>query len=201
MKCVHIILSTFMHVYLVGASSRQGWSHYSSIGYDIPKHKDDPFLGLGKFWMSHAEDPDTVFHSVTNDKERSHQVAHSATPCGAELWSAMKYDGQSNKLEMLGFEPHFFGSSRIAVNVEECNEDHSGCEAWLKTRTDYPGQLEFSCPNYLLYKNRLKKRPNIIVQMAAFAEQINTCDSVKKFDEEQSKGFGTASNVRAPLCV
>jgi hypothetical protein len=124
---------------------------------------------------------------VTNDKEHSDKVAHSATPCGAELWSAMKYDDQASKFEMLGFEPHFFGSSRIAVNVEETNEDHSGCEAWLKTRTDYPGQLEFSCPNYLLYKNKLKKRPNAIVQVAAFAEQIETYDSVEKFDEEQSK--------------
>ena len=61
MKCVRIVLSTFMmhvHLDLAGASSHQGWGHYSSIGYDIPGYKDNPIVGLGKFWMSIAEDPD-----------------------------------------------------------------------------------------------------------------------------------------------
>ena len=67
MKCVHIILSAFM-MYLAGASNHQGWSHYSSVGYRIPRHKSDPILGLGEFWMSIAEDPDTVRHSVTTTR-------------------------------------------------------------------------------------------------------------------------------------
>ena len=156
MKCVHIILSAFMmYLRVAGASNHQGWSHYSSVGYRIPRHKSDPILGLGEFWMSIAEDPATVRHSVTDDKERSDQVAYSATPCGAELWSAMKYDDQTKIWGMLGFEPHFFGSSRIAINVEESNEDHSGCEAWLNTCTDSSaGQLQ-SSPVQIIFSTKI----------------------------------------------
>ena len=164
MKFILTILFTCICMYSVDA-----WSHFSSIGYDllrdIPEYKDSPKLGLEKFWLSTAEDPDTVYHSVTNANGRSDEVAHSTTPCGAELWSAIKFNDQLYARDLLGFDPHFFGSSRIAVDVEERNEDDNECEAWLKAHADCTlGQLEFDCPNYLLYKNRLKERPNVIVQ-------------------------------------
>ena len=214
MKYILTLLCTCMCMHSADAWFHvDAWPHYSSIGYDLQKYisenKDNPSLGLAKFYTFYGDDPATVHYPVANDL-----VSLSATPCGAELWAAAKYNDQLKANESLGFVPHFFGSSRIALKVEERNEDDSECNAWLNANADgslrvgslefncLVGSLEFNCPNYLLYKKILKDRPNVIVQMAAFAEEIETYDSVEKYYEEQLKlPFKTSSKSFGHLSV
>jgi len=71
---------------------------------------------------------------------------------GAELWSA--FDGNN----WLGFEPHFCSESdnHVSATVETIELDHTGMEASIRANGGDGLPIEFSCPNFAVFKNKLK---------------------------------------------
>jgi len=160
------------------AAAIKPWGHYSTIGYRYEQRPDeDPSQSLGRFCKTLLRDPSTEKIRFDSNNEPMYR---SATPCGAELWCAV-----TRESGVLGFEPHFFGSSRVRVEVTGTNEDWSGLEAWIEAHDKYGFPLEFACPNNAIHKDRLKSFVDI--QLAAFASEIDTFDTLEKYAEEQSK--------------
>ena len=162
------------------AAAIKPWGHYSTIGFRYEERPDEyRSQAMMRFWQSILQDPSTEKISYEKD---SNPMYRSATPSGAELWCAVTQEN-----EVLGLEPHFFGSSRVPVRVTKTNKDWSGLEAWLKARIDDEFPLEFACPNYAMHKDRLKSNPFVDIQLTAFASEIETFDTLEKYDDEQSK--------------
>jgi len=155
------------------------WGHYSTIGFDYEQRPDEELTeATSRFYTSLVQDNNTEQIQFDN-----HFMFRRATPSGAELWMVV-----TGERVALGFEPHFFGPSRVAVEVTKTNEDCSGFEAWIEARcVDNDLPLEFSCPNYAMNKDSLKMNSFVEIQLAAFAHGIETFDTVEKFNEESSK--------------
>jgi hypothetical protein len=183
MKYVVAIVLTVSCLANAFASIGKPWSHYTSIGFsfDSPRRNEDSIQALMRFWKSIAEDSDTVLIPMEEGNNADGcSFLYRRTKSGSEVWSAVTRDGG-----VLGFEPHFCGSSRVRLEVTSRNEDDTGLEAWLTAKVDgFP--LEFSCPNYGLHKKHLKADPSVVdVQLAAFAHEIYVFDSLEAYDKEQ----------------
>ena len=164
---------------------------YSTVGFHS---------GRGTEHMKNVErfvkNPDTLYIPGTKN---DHQVLYQPSDSGAELWggSYPPDPDDPNQHEFFGFDPHFFGKSRMAISITDKFEDEplvNECTFRGRARPVEKGpdfqppntgnfmemigwmgmnmcQFEFFCPNYQLFGDCIQVEPSVGFKFPTYVVQ------------------------------
>jgi len=156
-------------------------SHLSDIGFDLKTQEDFEQLAIKTCQEGQA-------YRTTDGT-----YIKWSPGFGIELWAQLDRDD-----EIIGLHPHFHGKGRMRVNIVEkimrpnstildaayygwSNPSDGGAE-----NGDCP--FVFDVPNYKIQEPRLGSI--VVVQLAAFAHELQSYSSVEEYDRSQGEGFG-----------
>lgn len=128
------------------------------------------------------------------------RTIHWGPDNGVELWVPLDASDGSP----LGLEPHFIGRSRVQLHVTKVHPDHETgatglIEGWvappaeLGANGEYPVAL--SVPDFDCWADAAEPDLRLVVQVAAFAEQLWTFESAEAF--RRSEGLGSLATMAA----
>ncbi len=153
-------------------------SQFSAIGFEVSSGED-----LASLASRVAERADTV-------NAQAGQYLKWAPPSGEQLWLQVKHNGDA-----MGMNPHFVGKSvvRVALEARVTRDSHTPLDgtflgwanppAGAATGGDYP--FAFDCPDAAACAH-LPLPVTVVVQIAAFAQQITLYASKSAYDAAQA---------------
>jgi len=156
-------------------------SHLSDIGFDLRSQEDFEQLAV----------------KTCNQGQRFRTTDGTyikwSLGLGIELWAQLDQHD-----EIIGLHPHFRGNARMRVNiVNEIKRPNStildaAYYGWANPSDDgmengdFP--FVFDVPNYKIQAPRMGSVA--VVQLAAFAHELESYSSIEEFDRSQGEGFG-----------
>ena len=166
-------------------------SQFSAIGFEVTSGED-----LAALASQVSDEAETI--TVGEG-----QYLKWAPPSGEQLWLQVKRTGDA-----MGMNPHFAGKSavRIALETRVIREAHTPLDGtfigWANPPQDrslagdYP--LAFDCPDAAVHGG-LALPAVVLVQIAAFAQQITAYGSVAAYDAAMTaQGMAFASKSFIP---
>ena len=166
-------------------------SQFSAIGFEVSSGED-----LAALASRVAERADTINAEGGQDLRWS-------PPLGEQLWLQVKHSGDA-----MGMNPHFAGKSaaRVALEARVGRDSHTPLDgtflgwanpaAGAATGGDYP--FAFDCPDAAVHAN-LVLPATVVVQIAAFAQQVTLYPSKPAYDAAQAaQGLSFASQSFIP---
>ena len=164
-------------------------SHLSDIGFDLKTQEDFQQLAI------------KTCEAGQRYRSTDGTYIKWSPGGGIELWAQLDQDD-----EIIGLHPHFRGNARMRVNiVQEIKRPDStildaGYYGWANPSDgaaedgDFP--FVFDVPNYKLQEPPLSSV--VVVQLAAFAHELESYRSIEEFDRSQTEGLAYASKSFIP---
>ena len=180
---------------------------YSTVGFDSPRTGGE-FLELANRFYS---DPDT---DELPGWSEGYKMLCLRTESGAELWGGAEPPNENNEREYFGFDPHFFGKSRMCgaiidkwadkPNKNECIFEAAafpvgkGPANFSPPDTDDVTEkmmwytmtrciFDFFCPNYKYIGEDVVPGHSIMIQCCAFARDIRLFDTEEKYEKHNKR--------------
>ena len=155
---------------------------YSTVGFQVSRNTEERMKDVEDF----VKDPATL---VIPGTKNDYNVLYQPTESGAELWggSYPPDPDDNSQHDFFGFDPHFFGKSRMAISIMDKFEDEpqinectfrgrarpveKGPDFQPPTTGDFMDmmgwmgmnmcQFDFFCPNYQLFGDCVQVKSSI----------------------------------------
>ena len=164
-------------------------SHMSDIGFGLESEDDYQQLALKACEHGHAW------------RTASGTYIRWSPGEGIELWAQLDHDG-----EIIGLNPHFRGKGLMRIGLaEKINRPDGtildgGFYGWANPSDTDPESgefpLVFDLPDWELHEGRLGSI--VQVQLAAFAHELKSYESIEAFEQSQSEKIKFASQSFIP---
>ncbi|WP_172252477.1 hypothetical protein [Saccharibacillus deserti] len=152
-------------------------NHMTAIGFNVQSAED--FEQVAEYAYETGESIETA--------RGIYLLAQAGS--GIEIWLQMNTENQ-----VIGLNPHYFGSSRFKVKLtdEIIRSEGSELDGTFHVWAEFDGETEesdsypfvFEMPNRAVYRDVQLPR-SVTIQLTAFAHELSVFDSEEQFHESQ----------------